>query len=189
MSTGADSAGHRLVHGAHESFDADSLIEVFNRFAFDSTRRPRTAEDLAPKAVRETGWPSADDVQPYSDPEYADAPSNEDLATFIRPYAWTGGRTKSNHQLELETLVSASDLCRTTDLERLEHHSIADLCQQPRSVAEVGAFLCVPLGVAKVLLGDMADLGLIIVHRTVQESGSSSHLMLMERVLSGLRRL
>ncbi|MFD0491016.1 DUF742 domain-containing protein [Saccharopolyspora spinosporotrichia] len=33
-------------------------------------------------------------------------------ATYIRPYAWTGGRTRSNHRLELETLVSTSEMCR-----------------------------------------------------------------------------
>ncbi|MFD0491017.1 DUF742 domain-containing protein [Saccharopolyspora spinosporotrichia] len=74
-------------------------------------------------------------------------------------------------------------------LQRLEHHSIAGLCQHPRSVAEIGALLGVPLGVVRVLIGDMADLGLITVHRTVSENGSTSHLDLMERVLKGLRRL
>jgi hypothetical protein len=114
---------------------------------------------------------------------------DQESATYIRPYSWTGGRTRSKQQLELETLVSTSELCQSTRLERLEHHSIADLCRYPRSVAELGAVLGVPLGVAKVLVGDMADLGLITVHHTVTENGSSSHLMLMERVLSGLRRL
>lgn len=91
--------------------------------------------------------------------------------------------------LEVETLVSTSDSCQTARLERLEHHSIANLCQHPRSVAEVGALLSVPLGVARVLIGDMADLGLITVHTTVSKNDTTSHMMLMERVLSGLRRL
>lgn len=110
-------------------------------------------------------------------------------ASSIRPYSWTGGRTRSNYQLELETLVSVSEMCQHHRLERLEQQSIAELCRHPRSVAEIGALLGVPLGVAKVLLGDMADLGLITVHHTVTKSGSTSHLQLMERVLSGLRRL
>ncbi|WP_233576526.1 DUF742 domain-containing protein [Saccharopolyspora rhizosphaerae] len=111
------------------------------------------------------------------------------MSTSIRPYAWTGGRTRSNHHLELETLVSASEFCTRDRLRRTEHSSIAEICQHPRSVAEVGAVLGVPLGVAKVLLGDMADLGLITVHETVSDNSSSSHFLLMERVLSGLRRL
>ena len=45
-------------------------------------------------------------------------------------------------------------------LTQTEHRSIAELCAEPRSVAEVATLLSVPLGVAKVLLGDMANLGL-----------------------------
>jgi Protein of unknown function (DUF742) len=146
-------------------------------------RLPRQNESPVP----ENEWQRNE--EPWA-PSESQRPSDDlDAATYIRPYSWTGGRTRSKQQLELETLVSTSELCQATRLERLEHHSIADLCRHPRSVAEVGAVLGVPLGVAKVLLGDMADLGLITVHHTVTENGSSSHLMLMKRVLSGLRRL
>jgi hypothetical protein len=110
-------------------------------------------------------------------------------AASIRPYAWTGGRTKSNVRLELETLVSTSESYRPGLPLRLEHQSIVELCRHPRSVAEVGALLSVPLGVARVLLADMAEMGVITVHQTVTDGGSEPHLMLMERVLSGLRRL
>jgi hypothetical protein len=117
-------------------------------------------------------------------------PAAEDLpAASVRSYAWTGGRTRSNHNFELETLVSTSESYRPGPMVRHEHESIADLCRQPRSVAEVGALLAVPVGVARVLLADMAELGWITVHQTVTEGGSAPHLMLMERVLSGLRRL
>ncbi|GAB3283398.1 DUF742 domain-containing protein [Parasphingorhabdus pacifica] len=120
----------------------------------------------------------------------AEPPAEEyTVASSIRSYTWTGGRTKSNHQLEMETLVSTSETYRPGSLVRMEHQSIAEMCQHPRSVAEIGALLSVPIGVARVLLADMAELGLITVHQTVSESGSAPHLMLMERVLSGLRRL
>ena len=190
MNTSSDLPEHSLTHSAHESFDADSLFDVFNRFTFAHNQSPDSAGNEIPAhGALETEWPAVDDEASRPEAERVEASLGEELATYIRPYAWTGGRTKSKYQLELETLVSTSDLCRTANLERLEHYSIADLCQQPRSVAEVGAFLSVPLGVTKVLLGDMADLGLIVVHHTVRETGGSSHLMLMERVLSGLRRL
>lgn len=123
---------------------------------------------------------------PQPDPEPVEDTS---IASNIRPYAWTGGRTKSNQQFEMETLVSTSEGYRPSAMLRGEHQSIAEMCRHPRSVAEVGALLSVPLGVAKVLLADMAELGLITVHQTVTESGSAPHLNLMERVLSGLRRL
>jgi hypothetical protein len=112
-------------------------------------------------------------------------------AAFVRPYAWTRGRTKSGYELAVETLVSVSNRARS-QLERLpmEHRSVADLLlEQTRSVAEVAALLSLPLGVARVLLGDMASSGTVTVHQTASTPGDMPDLALMERVLSGLRRL
>jgi hypothetical protein len=111
-------------------------------------------------------------------------------AAIVRPYAWTGGRTKSTMDLRIEALVSTSELGEDIEaMTHTEHRSVAELCTEPRSVAEVATLLHVPLGVAKVLLGDMANLGLVIVHKTATGGANKAHLMLMERVLSGLRRL
>jgi hypothetical protein len=112
-------------------------------------------------------------------------------AASVRPYAWTRGRTKSGYELAVETLVSVSNRARS-QLERLpmEHRSVADLLlEQTRSVAEVAALLSLPLGVARVLLGDMASSGTVTVHQTASTPGDVPDLALMERVLSGLRRL
>jgi hypothetical protein len=111
-------------------------------------------------------------------------------STFVRPYAWTRGRTRTGYSLEIETLVTTSQRGREQlALLQLEHRAVADLCQQARSVAEVAALLKVPLGVAKVLVGDMAGIGLVAVHESVSTHGAIPDLALMERVLSGLRRL
>ena len=129
--------------------------------------------------VQDRGWPA---------PPPAEEP--DDDASFVRPYAWTGGRTKSTVELRLETLLSTTDRARDGRFRlQAEHQAVAELCGRPRSVAEVSSLMCVPLGVAKVLLGDMAELGLVIVHKTAHGGGNASHLKLMERVLSGLRRL
>ncbi|GAA2789927.1 DUF742 domain-containing protein [Saccharopolyspora taberi] len=198
MTTGSGSSGRRHAAG---SSDADVMAEVFNRFTLSSGRGRRQAAVAEPSEPgQDASWPVEEPVEVEEPPEpeepvEAREPGEprhagaEESSTCIRPYAWTGGRTRSSQRLELETLVSTSEMCRSAMVQRLEHHSIAELCRHPRSVAEVGAMLAVPLGVARVLLGDMADLGLITVHRTVTENGSTSHLMLMERVLKGLRRL
>lgn len=111
-------------------------------------------------------------------------------AAIVRPYAWTRGRTKSTMDMRIEALVTTSELGEDIEaLTHTEHRSVAELCAEPRSVAEVATLLHVPLGVAKVLLGDMAGLGLVIVHKTATGGANKAHLMLMERVLSGLRRL
>ena len=110
---------------------------------------------------------------------------------FVRPYAITGGRTKANHKLEMETLVSTSAGTETDGQpEQVEQRSIVLECQNPRSVAEIASTLGVPLGVARVLISDAADAGLVTVHKTISgDEGAEEHLLLMERVLSGLRRL
>lgn len=114
----------------------------------------------------------------------------EGLSSIVRPYAWTAGRTRSSQGFSVETLVSTTDHGRWQPPSvGVEHQLIADLCREPRSVAEVSALLSLPLGVAKVLLSDMAELGLITVHKSSVDDDGTSGLMLMERVLSGLHRL
>lgn len=122
--------------------------------------------------------------------EQAHAPFEE--TAIVRPYALTGGRTKANYALELETLISTKDHVSAGSLpaEQIECISIIEECRTPRSVAEIAATLRVPLGVARVLISDAADAGLVSVHKTISgNDGAEAHLVLMERVLSGLRRL
>ncbi|WP_345367305.1 MULTISPECIES: DUF742 domain-containing protein [Saccharopolyspora] len=155
---------------------------MLNGFTFGSKRRKRR-EDQADDRHRSAESAPADRSE--TDPRQDEV----EVASSIRSYTWTGGRTRSNYALEIETLVSTGDAYWHGAAVRLEHQSIAELCRQPRSVAEVAALLSVPIGVARVVLADMAELGLVIVHQTVSESGSAPHMVLMERVLSGLRRL
>jgi hypothetical protein len=113
-----------------------------------------------------------------------------DSASVVRPYTWTRGRTSPVLDLAVETLVSTSEHGpEMTVLSGEEHRAVAELCRAPRSVAEVAALLSLPLGVARVLLADMADIGLVVVHRDANRSGDTPDMTLMERVLSGLRRL
>jgi hypothetical protein len=108
----------------------------------------------------------------------------------VRPYARTGGRTRSDHDLALEAMVSTSDLGRSNrGAAPVEYRAICDLCDAARSVAEIAAYLGLPLGVVKVLAGDMADAGLVIIHQTGLSLGDRSSREFMERVLQGLRAL
>ena len=56
------------------------------------------------------------------------------------------------------------------------------------SVAGISAVLRLPLGVARILVADVAAEGLVQVHQTDHKEGRPD-LNLLERVLSGLRRL
>jgi Protein of unknown function (DUF742) len=112
-------------------------------------------------------------------------------APIVRPYARTGGRTRSSLDLPLEALITttAPPGVAADRYAHPDHREIAILCQDVRSVAEVAALLGVPLGVARVLIADMARLGLVTVHNSAPPGGGAPDLALLERVLSGLRRL
>jgi hypothetical protein len=116
--------------------------------------------------------------------------SGRDTGSLVRPYTRTGGRTRSDYDLAIEALVSTSERGKAPDAAVLpEHRSICGLCLDTRSVAEVAAHLRLPLGVAKVLIGDMAGMGLVLIHQSGMVVGDRPSIEFMERVLSGLRRL
>ncbi|MFF5564686.1 DUF742 domain-containing protein [Streptomyces sp. NPDC012623] len=115
----------------------------------------------------------------------------------VRPYSLTGGRTRSGHVLLVETFVAALEAGEqpreltdggTAPRGMPEMRAIVELCRRMRTVAEVSALLKMPLGVVRVLLSDLADQGKIRVYGTGHGTGQPDH-ALLERVLSGLRRL
>jgi hypothetical protein len=119
--------------------------------------------------------------------QYGQGP--HDPASPVRPYAVTKGRTAPRTNLALEALVSSAT-APPRDLSGLtpEYQAISTLCRQVRSVAEISAMLRIPLGVARVLVADMAAESLVHVYQPQLDAGKPD-LNLLERVLSGLRRL
>jgi hypothetical protein len=112
-------------------------------------------------------------------------------ASLARPYAWTEGRTAPAVEIAVEALVetTAAGRAEAGYLGSSALAEVTELCLRPRSLMEIAALLSLPLGVARVVLGDMAGLGVVTVHQTASSAGSAPDLALMERVLSGLRRL
>ncbi|WP_320777063.1 DUF742 domain-containing protein [Streptomyces sp. CRN 30] len=126
----------------------------------------------------------------------------------VRPYSLTGGRTRTGHVLLVETFVAAleapdgrQELADGTAgtftaagsgplaaKVMPEMRAIVELCRRMRTVAEIAALLRMPLGVVRVLLSDLADQGKIRVYGTGHGPGQPDR-ALLERVLSGLRRL
>jgi hypothetical protein len=110
----------------------------------------------------------------------------------VRPYSRTGGRTKPGRDLALEALVSTTVSGRDawhSPLLTPEHTSVIELCSGTVSVAEIAARLAVPLGVARVIIADMVDLGLVEVMKTSSTAGDERDPAFLRRVLSGLQRL
>ncbi|MGA5422654.1 DUF742 domain-containing protein [Streptomyces lavendulocolor] len=115
----------------------------------------------------------------------------------VRPYSLTGGRTRFGHVLLVETFVAAleapgerRELANGGPGSRVmpEMRAIVEICRRMRTVAEISALLKMPLGVVRVLLSDLADQGRIRVYGTGHGTGQPDR-ALLERVLSGLRRL
>ncbi len=101
---------------------------------------------------------------------------------MIRPFVLTGGRTAST--LPVETVVFATDHPRIRELSQ-EKREIAELCKVPQAVAEISAKLGLPLGVCCVLVGDLADQGLILLSQT---ESVTADLDLLGRILDGIRK-
>jgi hypothetical protein len=174
---------------------------VLNAFSFGNARRRRktsgtrgTPQDAAHHEQEEASSAPADESvgqAPAADDQPVTwAPGSADPgapAASVRAYVWTGGRTRSHRHFELETLVSAVEPAGNAVTQ--PHGEVLGLCREPRSVAEVAALLAMPLGVAMVLLGDMADHGTIVVHEAATDGGGAPSPTLMERVLTGLRQL
>ena len=115
---------------------------------------------------------------------------DDDAGPVVRPYAVTGGRTRpADASLELVALVSttAHGSWLTPRLDP-EKQAIAALCREIQSIAEISARLGLPLGVARVLVGDMVDEGLVLVHRPARP-GERPDVTLLEKVLYGLRAI
>ncbi|MGW7522820.1 DUF742 domain-containing protein [Streptomyces sp. NPDC054783] len=127
----------------------------------------------------------------------------------VRPYSLTGGRTRFGHVLLVETFVAALEAAEErkeltggtahaigsgggslSTRVMPEIQAIVELCRRMRTVAEIAALLQMPLGVVRVLLSDLADQGKIRVYGTGTGHGTGRpDRALLERVLSGLRRL
>jgi Protein of unknown function (DUF742) len=105
-------------------------------------------------------------------------------------YAFTRGRTRAaGQELPLEAVVTATGLSFTSGAWlQMESRAIVEMCARPKSLAEIGAALRVPVGVARVLVGDLANGGYLDVHlpRTTDGDGGPGHVIL-GRLLDGLR--
>jgi hypothetical protein len=183
------------VEHVEEVEDIEDVGRTGARFGQVSARQPKWSATAEPAAPQPSGWLEPDvgqEVEPDRiDP--ANPPLESPLASesgvLVRPYARTGGRTRPARDLALEALIrTRSSAVTPTHLLSRERQAIITLCLQPRSVAEVSALLSLPLGVARVLLGDLAEAGVVEVHRS-GSGDDAPDLGLMQRVLAGLRRL
>jgi Protein of unknown function (DUF742) len=95
----------------------------------------------------------------------ADSARGDD-GVLVRPYMVTGGRTRPIRDgLRVETVVSAAPAALHAPL-TFERRRIVEFCQVPRPVADIAVALAIPLGVARVLIADLATAGFVAIQNS-----------------------
>ncbi|WP_084700181.1 DUF742 domain-containing protein [Streptacidiphilus anmyonensis] len=125
----------------------------------------------------------------------ADAYADEaELGQLVRPYTLTRGRTRHavSEVFDLVTQIGAAPRESGGGEEEAqdpEHEAILELVRvRTLSVAELAADLDLPLGVVRILLGDLFEAELIHVTRPVP-AAELPHVDILREVIRGLRAL
>jgi hypothetical protein len=116
----------------------------------------------------------------------------EEAGPVSRPYMVTGGRTRprGTRYLDLvDMVVRSARLTEPALVSSPECAQILELCRIPTSVAEVAAIIGLPIGVVRVLLGDLLYENLIEVMESAPRGGVVTDAHLLSRVLERLRAL
>ena len=119
---------------------------------------------------------------------------DDEAGPVVRPYAMTRGRTTSaaQHRLHLIAVVVAETQADDPEGDHTlspEHVDIVDLCRDaPQSVAELSSELDLPIGVVRVLVGDLVDAEFVHVNRPVPPAELPDESILRD-VINGLRAL
>ncbi|MET8077379.1 DUF742 domain-containing protein [Streptomyces sp. NPDC005303] len=165
-----------------------------NRYNFPSAPSQRRQQPYAPQGPGPSPYdqPPAPRIQPVQPQRRSEpAPAGASNNPLVRPYAMTGGRTRPRYQLAIEALVHTTAQPHQMQGQLPEHQRICNLCREIKSVAEISALLTIPLGVARILVADLAEAGLVAIHQPGgdESAGGQPDVTLLERVLSGLRKL
>ncbi|OBI71506.1 hypothetical protein A5663_09060 [Mycobacterium sp. E740] len=111
--------------------------------------------------------------------------------SLVRPYILTAGRTDSSVYLPLEAPIETLDPPEPARWSNSDVRGrILAVCVDRPSVAEIAANLSLPLGVARVLIGDLVAQGYVAVRDTLSESTTvAERRELIGRTLRGLKAL
>jgi Protein of unknown function (DUF742) len=110
----------------------------------------------------------------------------DDADPVVRPYTLTRGRTRSTRtDLNMISMLVAFGGEPDPPLPP-EHSAIFETCRQPRSIAEVSALVKLPIGVVKVLVGDLVERGLVLSRSPISHTTDTA---LLHLLLDGMNRL
>ena len=121
---------------------------------------------------------------------YGDRWFDREAGPVVRPYALTKGRTLPSGGASfglIDVVIATSDRMPEHFRPGPEHRRILSLCRRPTPIVDLTSEIDLPLGVVRVLLGDLASEGLVRVLSTQKQPANDQRLLRM--VLDGLESL
>ena len=132
-------------------------------------------------------WPPWPDVETHRDGPVDETHSGD--VSRLRPYVVTSGRvTPLDETVEIEAQVVTTEFGIDSQARvAFERREILALCCTTMSVAEVAAKLGLHIGVARVLVSELAAIGYVTIRRP--GPNLADDVGLIERVIRGLQAI
>ena len=121
---------------------------------------------------------------------YGDRWLDREAGPVVRPYALTQGRTLPSGGASfglIDVVIATRERPPEYFRPGPEHRRILSLCRRPTPVVDLTSEIDLPLGVVRVLLGDLASEGMLRVLSTQKQPLTDRRLLRM--VLDGLESL
>ena len=121
---------------------------------------------------------------------YGDRWLDREAGPVVRPYALTQGRTLPNGGASfglIDIVIATSERPSEHFRPGPEHRRILGICRRPTPVVDLTSEIDLPLGVVRVLLGDLTSEGMLRVLSTQKQPVTDERLLRM--VLDGLESL
>ena len=115
---------------------------------------------------------------------------DHEAGPVVRPYAVTRGRTLSSSSVSfglIDVVVATGDRPSEHFRPGPEHRRILSLCRRPTTIADLTSDIDLPIGVVRVLLGDLVNEGMLRVVSAQRQPVPDQSLLRM--VLDGLESL
>lgn len=124
---------------------------------------------------------------PSDDEQWLDA----EAGPVVRPYALTRGRTRhSGEAFDLvATVMNTGIPVSDPTVLAPEHLSVLTLVSAPSTVVDIASDVDLPLGVVRILLADLRELGLVVIRPPASTKAQQIDKSTLREVIHGLRGL
>jgi hypothetical protein len=115
---------------------------------------------------------------------------DHEAGPVVRPYALTKGRTAPSGGVSfdlIDVVLATGERPPQHFRPGPEHRRILSLCRQPIPIVDLTSEIDLPVGVVRVLLGDLASEGMVQINSTAEQPASGQ--LLLRMVLDGLESL